>query len=168
MFTMTMSAVRSIYDLSIESPSGELIHFEQFKDKVILVVNTATECGFTPQLKQLQDLHEKYEHAGLVIIGFPCNQFGSQEPRSNDEMIDYCELKHGVTFLLTSKVDVNGPHTDPVFKYIRKELPGFLGGRIKWNFTKFLITRSGKPFKRYGSTTKPATIDSDILELLEI
>lgn len=163
-----MSVVRTIYDLSVESPSGKLIDFREFKGKVILVVNTATECGFTPQLKQLQALHEKYEHAGLVIIGFPCNQFGSQEPRSNDEMIDYCEQEHGVTFILTEKVDVNGPHTHPVFKFLKNELPGFLGGRIKWNFTKFLITRTGKPFKRYGSTTKPATIESDILELLEI
>jgi len=165
---MVMKAVSSIYDLSVDSPSGDQINMRDFEGKVILVVNTATECGFTPQLKQLQDLHEKYEHAGLVIIGFPCNQFGSQEPRSNDEMIDYCEQEHGVTFLLTEKVDVNGPNTHPVFKYLKNELSGFLGARVKWNFTKFLITPSGKPFKRYGSTTKPARIESDILELLEI
>jgi len=160
--------IKSIHHLTAQSPSGETIQLSDFEDKVILVVNTATECGFTPQLKQLQDLHEKYAHVGLVVIGFPCNQFGSQEPRSNDEIIDYCEQAYGVTFLLTEKVDVNGPNTHPVFKYLKSELSGFLGSRIKWNFTKFLISRTGKPFKRYGSTTKPGTIESDILELLEI
>lgn len=157
----------SFYTLQAKSPDGKIIPFSDLKDNVVLIVNTATQCGFTPQLSELQELHEKYTADGLVIIGFPCNQFGSQEPRTNDEMEQFCETEHGVTFQLTEKVEVNGPNTHPVFKFLKNELSGLFGSRIKWNFTKFLVDRDGIPFRRYGSTTKPSSIESDIQKLLD-
>lgn len=154
------------YNLSANTPSGEKIRMSDYKGKAVLVVNTATQCGLTPQFNGLEELHQKYKDEGLAILGFPCNQFAGQEPLENKEMEETCKLNHGVTFQLTEKVDVNGKNTTPVFKYLKNELGGLLGSRIKWNFTKFLVTPDGKPFKRYAPTTTPDKIEADIKTLL--
>lgn len=154
------------YNLSANTPSGEKIRMSDYKGKAVLIVNTATQCGLTPQFNGLEELHQKYKDEGLAILGFPCNQFAGQEPLENKEMEETCKLNHGVTFQLTEKVDVNGKNTTPVFKYLKNELGGLLGSRIKWNFTKFLVTPDGKPFKRYAPTTTPDKIEADIKTLL--
>lgn len=156
----------AFYQLSIKSPLGETILMENFKGKVVMVVNTATKCGLTPQFDALEKLHQKYKDQGLVLIGCPCNQFMNQEPETNESMEDFCRINHGVTFQLTEKIDVNGSNAHPLFVYLRKQLGGFLGNKIKWNFTKFLVDRNGKPFKRYSPTTNPMEIEKDILKLL--
>ena len=155
------------YDLKAETPQGKEISMGDFKDKAVLVVNTATQCGLTPQFEGLEKLHQDYQAKGLVVLGFPCNQFMGQEPLSNDQMEESCKINHGVTFQLTKKVDVNGKETHPVFKYLKDNLGGTFGKKIKWNFTKFLITPDGKPFKRYAPTTKPEKIESDIKDILK-
>ena len=137
------------------------------KGKTILIVNTATKCGLTPQFDGLEKLHQTYKDKNLVVIGFPCNQFKNQEPETNNTIEEACRINHGVTFQLTKKVDVNGEHTDPVFKYLKNELGGFLGKKIKWNFTKFLISPDGIPYKRYAPTTAPAKIEKDIIKLIK-
>ncbi len=156
----------SFYDLKINTPSGESISMAEYKDKAVLIVNTATQCGFTPQLKGLEKLHQTYGKDGLVVLGFPCNQFANQEPESNDTIEEVCKLNHGVTFQLTEKVDVNGENEHPVFTYLKDNLGGLFGSKIKWNFTKFLITPNGEPHKRYAPVTKPSKIEKDISKLL--
>ncbi len=156
----------SFYDFRAKTPDGKELPMAEFKGKVVLVVNTATRCGFAPQFNGLQDLHEKYADKGLVVIGFPCNQFRNQEPETNESMIQYCQKNHGVTFLLTQKIDVNGELTHPIFKYLKQELGGTFGSKIKWNFTKFLIDREGKPIKRYAPMTKPKNLEKEIVRLL--
>ena len=156
----------SIYEFSTKKSTGEGISMREFKGKTLLVVNTASECGLTPQFKGLEKLHDKYGKDGLQIIGFPCNQFASQEPLNNEEMANICELNYGVTFPLTQKVKVNGKDADPIFKYLKKALPGTLGNAVKWNFTKFLISPEGTPIKRYAPTTTPEAIEPDIVEHL--
>lgn len=156
----------TFYDLSAETPQGTELNMKDFEGKAVLVVNTATKCGLAPQFEGLEKLHKTYEDKGLVVLGFPSNQFASQEPVKNEDMTETCKINHGVTFQLTKKVDVNGNGTHPVFKYLKDELGGTLGKKIKWNFTKFLITPEGKPFKRYAPTTKPEKIESDIKKLL--
>ena len=138
-----------------------------FKGKPVLVVNTATQCGLTPQFTGLEKLHQEYREQGLVVLGFPCNQFANQEPETNETMQQVCEINHGVTFQLTEKVDVNGPATHPVFDFLKNQLKGTLGNNIKWNFTKFLIDGDGNPVKRYAPITKPEKIEKDILQLLK-
>jgi glutathione peroxidase len=138
---------------------------DKYKGKVVLVVNTASKCGFTPQYEGLEKLHEEYKGKGLEILGFPCNQFAGQEPGGKDE-IETCLLNYGVDFQMFDKIDVNGKNAHPIFKYLKKELPGTLGGRIKWNFTKFLIDKDGNPVKRFAPSTKPEKIEIDIRELL--
>ena len=155
------------YDLEANTPSGKKIDFSTFKNKAVLIVNTATKCGFTPQLKGLDALQQEVGLDKLVVLGFPCNQFGGQEPETNDTIEEVCSLNHGVTFQLTEKVEVNGSNTHPVFEYLKGQLSGLLGNKIKWNFTKFLITPDGKPYKRYASITKPAKIKKDIEKMLE-
>jgi len=155
------------YDLKVNTPDGKELLMSSFKGKVLLVVNTATKCGLTPQFTGLEDLHQKYGNDGLVVIGFPCNQFRSQEPETNESMVQYCQMNHGVTFQLTEKIDVNGDSAHPIFKYLKKELGGTFGRKIKWNFTKFLIDQNGHPIKRYAPTTKPKKIEKDILRLLK-
>ncbi len=140
---------------------------EYFKGKVVLIVNTATQCGLTPQFDGLEKLHQTFKDDGLVIIGTPCNQFGGQEPLQNEEMTEVCRINHGVTFQLTEKIKVNGPDTHPLYEYLKDELGSLLGKGIKWNFTKFLIDKDGKPYKRYAPTTIPALIKSDIKKLLQ-
>ncbi len=153
------------YKFKAKSLQGEEIAMEKFKDKVILVVNTASKCGFTPQYEGLEKLHKEYKDKGLEILGFPCNQFANQEPGGKDE-IDACLLNYGVDFQMFDKIDVNGKNADPIFKFLKKELPGTLGSRIKWNFTKFLIDKDGKPVKRFSPATKPEKLKKDIQTLL--
>ncbi|MBL6447766.1 glutathione peroxidase [Fulvivirga sp. 29W222] len=156
------------YDLSVKTPQGKNIEMGDLKGKAVLVVNTATKCGLAPQFDGLEALHQKYKDQGLVVLGFPCNQFMDQEPETNDTIEESCRINFGVTFQLTEKVDVNGNNTHPVFSYLKDELGGLLGSRIKWNFTKFLVTPEGKPFKRYAPTTKPEKIEKDIKKLLKV
>ncbi|KAG1660400.1 Glutathione peroxidase [Nymphon striatum] len=158
----------SFYDLSINDPSGNPINMSDFEGKAVLVVNTATKCGLTPQFDGLESLHQKYKDKGLVILGFPCNQFLSQSPESNETVVDVCRINHGVTFQLTEKIDVNGGDAHPIFVYLKKELGGMLGSTIKWNFTKFLITPDGKPFKRFSPKTEPEELENDIVKLLSL
>jgi glutathione peroxidase len=155
------------YTFQARTPHGKDLPMSTFSGKIILIVNTATKCGLAPQFRELEELHLKYRDQGLVVIGFPCNQFQNQEPESDETMEQYCESNFGVTFQLTEKIMVNGKHTHPIFKYLKDQLPGKLGKRIKWNFTKFLITAEGKPFKRYAPTVRPGSIENDIQTLLE-
>jgi glutathione peroxidase len=157
----------NIYDFQTTSLKGSHINFNDFKGKVLLIVNTASKCGLTPQYTALQELHTKYSDKGLVIVGFPCNQFGGQEPEEAKEIEDNCLVNYGVTFLMAHKVDVNGKDADPIFVYLKDQLPGMLGIKpIEWNFAKFLIAKDGTPFKRYSSITNPNDIVKDIEGLL--
>ena len=156
-----------IYSFKTKMLNGDELDFAQFKGKVLLIVNTASQCGFTPQYAGLEQLYRVYGDKGLVVIGFPCNQFGKQEPGNADEIGAFCELNYGVTFPISEKVEVNGPGAHPLFTYLTKSLPGALGTQaIKWNFTKFLIDRNGKPVQRFGSMDKPEKISRDIQALL--
>lgn len=155
------------YQLAAEAPNGTKVSMSDFEGKVVLIVNTATKCGLAPQFKGLEDLHQKHKDQGLVILGFPCNQFLNQEPETDETMAQSCEINFGVTFPLLAKCDVNGPNTHPVFKFLKSKLGGFLGSKIKWNFTKFLVDANGKPFKRYSPTTKPEKMEAEIIQLLK-
>ncbi|MCG3886137.1 glutathione peroxidase [Photobacterium leiognathi] len=155
-----------IYDFEVKNITGDMLSLEKYQGKVLLIVNTASECGFTPQYETLQALFDKYKEQGLVILGFPCNQFGGQEPGTEAEIAQSCLVNYGVTFPMFSKVDVKGVQADPLFAYLVKALPGVLGAKIKWNFTKFLIAPDGTPVKRYAPTTKPLDIEADIVKLL--
>ena len=139
---------------------------DAYKGQVVLVVNTASKCGLTPQYEGLQSLYNDFSDQGLVILGFPCNQFGKQEPGDESQISEFCEINYGVSFPMFGKIDVNGDHTHPVFKYLKDELPGMLGKNIKWNFTKFLIGKDGRPIKRFSPTTKPADIKVHIEKAL--
>lgn len=158
--------MKNIYDFSTRTPKGEDLPLTDYKGKALLLVNTATKCGLAPQFKELEVLHQKYKDQGLVIIGFPSNQFQNQEPEQNETMEQSCEINFGVTFQLTEKILVNGDKTDPIFRFLKDQLPGKLGKRIKWNFTKFLISPVGLPVKRYAPTVKPVSIEQDIVALL--
>ncbi|HEY4112296.1 glutathione peroxidase [Puia sp.] len=157
---------KEFYELSASTPQGRAVSMAGYRGKVVLVVNTATQCGLTPQFAGLERLHQQYKDAGLVVLGFPCNQFGAQEPLSNEEMEQTCLINHGVTFPLFGKSEVNGPVTNPVFRFLKKKLGGFFGSRIKWNFTKFLIDREGRPVRRYSPVTKPEAMEGEIRRLL--
>jgi len=150
------------YNLEINTPAGEKIKMSDFKDKAVLLVNTATKCGLAPQFTGLEKLHQEYKDKGLVVLGFPCAQFAGQEPETNESVVEACQINFGVSFQLTEKVDVNGKNAHPIFKFLKNELKGTLGNKIKWNFTKFLISPEGKPLKRYAPTTKPESIEKDI------
>ena len=152
----------SFYDLKTHKPNGEEIKMSDFKGKTLLIVNTATQCGLTPQFEGLENLHQEFKDQGLEVIGFPCNQFMGQEPLSDSEMVENCKINHGVTFQLTEKVDVNGPNTTEVFKYLKNKKGGLLGKKIKWNFTKFLVNKNGEVIKRFAPTTTPDKIRYDI------
>lgn len=156
----------SFYNLEIGTPQGEKIKMDSFKGKPMLLVNTATKCGLAPQFDGLEKLHQDYKEKGLVVLGFPCNQFAGQEPESNDTIEEACRINHGVSFQLTEKVDVNGNNTHPIFKFLKDKKGGFLGSKIKWNFTKFLVDGNGEVVKRYAPTTKPEKIEGDIKKLL--
>lgn len=158
---------KSIYGLSANNNKQQDIAFSDYQGKVLLIVNTASACGFTPQYKGLQNLYEKYQQHGLEVLAFPCNQFRGQEKGDDNEIKNFCDLNFNIQFPLFSKVDVNGDDTHPIFRFLKKQAPGILGSQsIKWNFTKFLVTREGKVLKRYAPTTKPAAIEADIQKLL--
>ncbi|GAA5914459.1 glutathione peroxidase [Sporobolomyces salmoneus] len=161
-----MSSAASFYDLKAEKKNGQFLNFADYEGKVVLVQNTATKCGFTPQLDGLEKLHQKYKDQGLVVIGFPCNQFGSQNKEDDEGTESFCKLNYGVTFPLADKSDVNGPNTNEVFAYLKPRAKGLLGERINWNFTKFLIDRKGNVLHRYAPTTAPASIEKDIEKAL--
>jgi glutathione peroxidase len=156
-----------IHEFTVDDLRGRPVPLEQFKGKVLLVVNTASKCGFTPQYAGLEELHKKLHEKGLEVLGFPCNQFGQQEPGAADEIATFCERNYGVSFTMFSKIDVNGANTAPLYAYLKDEAPGLLGTTaIKWNFTKFLIDRTGKVVRRYAPNTTPAEIEKDIVALL--
>lgn len=157
---------KPFYSLKARTPQGKEVHMSDFRGRLVLVVNTATKCGLAPQFEGLEQLHEKYKDQGLVVLGFPCDQFMGQEPETNETLEQVCKVNHGVTFQLTEKCDVNGKNAHPVFKCLKSELGGILGSKIKWNFTKFLVGKDGTPYKRYAPITKPEAIEKDILKLL--
>jgi len=156
----------TFYNFSAKTLQGKVKSMADYKGKVVVIVNTASKCGFTPQYAGLEELNRKYSENGLVILGFPCNQFGSQEPGSSKEISEGCLLNYGVSFQMFEKIEVNGSGAHPIYAFLKKKLPGFLGGRIKWNFTKFVIDRSGKPVKRFAPTTKPEKMEEYLLKLL--
>ena len=157
----------TIYQHTVITNSGNNIHLEQYKGKVLLIVNTASKCGFTPQYKGLETLYNKYKERGFEVLGFPCDQFGHQEPGDDAEIEQFCSLNFNVNFPLFKKIEVNGDDAAPLFKTLKKAAPGLLGSqRIKWNFTKFLVNKKGVVIKRYAPTTKPEAIAQDIEALL--
>jgi glutathione peroxidase len=157
----------STYDYKAEDISGTAIDLTQYKGKVLLIVNTASECGFTPQYKGLEQVYEQFKDKGAMVLGFPCNQFGGQEPGGEAEIGAFCEKNFGVTFPLFKKVDVNGSDAHPLFQHLKKAAPGLLGTEaIKWNFTKFLVKKDGTVYKRYAPSTKPEELVGDIEKLL--
>ena len=183
-----LSDMSKIYDFKTKDNRGAEVDFAQFEGKVLMIVNTASKCGFTPQYDGLEELYQKYKDQGLVILGFPCDQFAGQEPGSNEEIAEFCRLNHGVTFPLMAKTEVNGPNAEPVFEFLKSQAPDeeykglkakatakMLKGLsksmtkdsdIRWNFTKFLISRDGSDIKRYPPTTKPEEISQDIEKML--
>jgi glutathione peroxidase len=153
----------TVYDFHATSIAGQEVHLSDYKGHVMLIVNTASACGFTPQFAGLEELHQQYGAKGLAVMGFPCNQFGSQDPGSNEEIGAFCQANYGVSFPMMAKVDVNGAQAHALFQWLKAEAPGLLGSEgIKWNFTKFLINRQGQVIKRYAPLDKPASIAADI------
>lgn len=157
----------TISDFSAKAIDGTEKSLADYKGKAVLVVNTASKCGFTPQYDGLEELYKRYEDEGLVVLGFPCDQFGHQEPGAESEIQEFCKVNFGVTFPLFSKIDVNGDDTHPLYQWLKEEKSGLGPSTIKWNFTKFLIGRDGKPVKRYASVTKPAKLAADIEKALK-
>jgi glutathione peroxidase len=163
-----IQATESIYNFEMVALTGEVIDFKKYKGKKLLIVNTASECGFTPQYEGLQALYENHEDNNFTILGFPCNQFSEQEPGSHEEIKTFCTTNYDITFPLFEKIDVNGDNTHPLYKFLKSEATGVLWSEsIKWNFTKFLVDKNGEVISRYGSSTKPKDIEADILKLLE-
>lgn len=155
------------YNFKAHLMNGKEVKIEQYKGKVILVVNTASKCGLTPQFKELEELYETYREEGLEILGFPCNQFAKQDPGSNEEINEFCTLNYGVSFPMFTKIDVNGEEAHPIYKYLKAEAKGVLSSDIKWNFTKFLIDTKGDVIKRYAPIVAPSKIKVDIERLLK-
>ncbi|GAB0174896.1 MAG: glutathione peroxidase [Candidatus Altimarinota bacterium] len=156
----------SLYDIEITKTNGENIQLQTFAGKVILVVNTATKCGLTPQLKELETLWNTYSHDDFIILGFPCNQFANQEPETNETVEEVCRINYGVTFPIFAKIEVNGENTHPLYQYLKNARGGIFTDDIKWNFTKFLIDREGNVVLRYAPTTTPLSINEDIKSLI--
>lgn len=153
----------SLYDFSVKTSQGTEQKLSDYKGKVVLVVNVASKCGFTPQYAELEEVYNKYKDKGLVILGFPCNQFGGQEPGTNEEIQNFCKVNYGVTFPVFAKIEVNGDNTDPVYKWLKSSAPGIAGTEaIKWNFTKFLVGKDGKVIHRYAPQTTPKSLSKDI------
>lgn len=168
---MTDAIGRSVYDFSAQSVDGHEVPLAQYSGKVLVVANTASKCGFTPQYAGLEELYKQYKDRGLVVLGFPCNQFGAQEPGTEAEIAQFCELNFGVTFPIFAKIDVNGADAHPLYKFLKSEKSGILGAigvdAIKWNFTKFLVDRSGNVVGRYAPSTTPAELAPEIDKLLK-
>ncbi len=156
----------SLYDLTFTDNHGQSVPLKQFEGKPVLIVNTASKCGFTPQYDDLQKLHEEFADRGLVVLGFPCDQFAHQEPGDDPQIEEFCRMNYGVSFPLSTKVDVNGDGTHPVFAFLKERAGGLLGSRIKWNFTKFLVAPDGRTVTRYAPTTKPREMTGDIEAVL--
>ena len=153
----------TVYDFEATRIDGHPVHLADYRGRVLLIVNTASACGFTPQFAGLQALNERYGPQGLVVLGFPCNQFGAQDPGSNDEIAGFCQRNYGVDFPMMSKIDVNGPQAHPLYQWLAAEAPGLLGStNIKWNFTKFLVGRDGRVIRRYAPQDAPASLATDI------
>ena len=161
-----MSTSETLYELEFTNNRGEVVSLRDFEGKPVLIVNTASKCGFTPQYDALQQLHEQYSPRGLAVLGFPCDQFAHQEPGDDEQIEEFCRVNYGVTFPLSTKVDVNGAHTHPVFRFVKDRAGGLLGSRVKWNFTKFLVSPDGRTVTRYAPATKPADIADDIERVL--
>ena len=157
---------QNFYQFEARSLQGKLVSMNDFKGKIVLVVNTASKCGLTPQFKGLENLYQNYKDKELVILGFPCNQFANQEPGDEKSISEGCVINYGVSFPMFAKINVNGENAHPLYKYLKKELKGTLGSKIKWNFTKFLIDPNGKPIKRFAPTTKPEKIEKYIQAIL--
>ncbi|WP_273546618.1 glutathione peroxidase [Rossellomorea marisflavi] len=157
----------SLYDLTVKKSDGSDVALEDYEGKVMLIVNTASKCGFTPQFKELQGLYEEYKEQGLVVLGFPCDQFMNQEFDDQDEILEFCQVNYGVSFPMFAKVDVKGKDAHPLFKYLTKEKKGLLLSDIKWNFTKFLISKDGEVYDRYSPQTNPRKIEDYIVKLLQ-
>lgn len=156
----------NIYDFQVKDAKGNVVNLSEYKGKTLLIVNTATGCGFTPQYKGLQHLYEKYQSKGLEILNFPCNQFGKQAPGTEEEIHQFCEINYKTTFPLFSKIDVNGKNELPLYTYLKGQKGGFLSKRIKWNFTKFLINKKGEVIERFGSAKTPEAIEEKIARIL--
>lgn len=160
-------SMNTIYDFKVKTIEGKETTLEQYRDKVMLIVNVASKCGFTPQYDGLEALYKKYKDKGLVVLGFPCNQFSAQEPGTEEEIQNFCRVNFGVTFPMFAKIKVNGDDTHPLYVHLKSEQPGILGSEmIKWNFTKFLVDKEGNVVQRFGSSTKPKALEEDIEKLL--
>lgn len=159
---------KTAYDFEAVSIDGRAVHFQDYRSQVLLVVNTASACGFTPQLAGLQELWDRYRELGLTVLGFPCNQFGAQDAGSNEQIAQFCHSRYGVSFPMMAKVEVNGPSAHPLWQWLKQQAPGVLGTEaIKWNFTKFLVGRNGQVLKRYAPTDRPQALMADIQQALE-
>ena len=158
--------MRTVYEFSVKDRKGKDVSLKEYANEVLLIVNTATKCGFTPQYEELEKLYETYHSQGFEILDFPCNQFGGQEPGGEKEISEGCLINYGVSFPMFSKIDVNGENAHPIYKYLKNELKGFPGSEIKWNFGKFMLDRNGKPYKRFSPFTKPEKLRKDIEKLL--
>lgn len=158
--------MNKVYDYTVKKPNGEEMSLSRYEGKPLIIVNTASKCGFTPQFEGLQDLYENYNDEGLEILGFPCDQFNNQEFDNIEETTEFCQLNYGVTFPMFAKIDVNGKDANPLFQFLQEQKKGILSKKIKWNFTKFLIDQDGEVVKRYAPTTKPADIKEDLEKLL--
>ena len=156
----------SIYDYKVKDKSGKDVSLKEYEGKVLLIVNTATGCGFTPQFEGLQDLYEKYQEQGFEILDFPCNQFGNQAPGTDEEITDFCNSRYGITFTQFAKIDVNGTEESPLYTFLKSQKGGLMGSKIKWNFTKFLVDRNGKVVNRFAPTKEPAELEAEIVKLL--
>lgn len=156
----------NIYDIQVKDAKGNQVSMKEYEGKVLLIVNTATGCGFTPQYDGLQDLYEKYQEKGFEILDFPCNQFGNQAPGTEEEIGSFCQSRYGITFPMFSKIDVNGANEDPLFTHLKSQQGGMLGSKIKWNFTKFLVDRNGNVIERFAPTTEPLKIENSIKKIL--
>ncbi|GAB4011407.1 MAG: glutathione peroxidase [Bdellovibrio sp.] len=153
----------SIYDFKVKGIDGNEVDLSQFRGKVLVIVNTASKCGFTPQYQGLEELYQNYKDKGLVVLGFPCNQFGAQEPGDENEIKNFCNLTYKISFPMFAKIDVNGPKAAPLYEYLKSECKGLLGSEaIKWNFTKFIVDKNGIPVKRFAPQTKPQDMKKDI------
>ena len=156
-----------IHNFELNALSGEPVNFSKYNGKILVIVNVASKCGFTPQYKDLEELHKKYQDKGVEVLGFPCNQFGKQEPGNHQEIQEFCELNYGVSFQMFEKIDVNGANASPLYDYLKNSALGLLGSKsIKWNFTKFLVDRSGAVIKRFGSNDSVAKIEKEIKKIL--
>lgn len=158
----------SIFDFKVKSKEGTEFSLSSYQGKVLLVVNVASQCGFTPQYAGLEKLYQKFSSKGLVVLGFPCNQFGKQEPGTDEEIKNFCEMNYQISFPVFSKLEVNGKNAHPLFQYLKEQAPGVLGSKnIKWNFTKFLVNREGKVLKRFAPTTSPESLEPEIRAIIE-